>query len=98
KGSGGRGALIADSNPDGTSRGMVQLHQGAFSLGNGALLQVMRTMPSGGINQGIVDVPLDQGIQGALMAYMQESEQIVSVLAVGTVVSDGLIERAGGYL
>jgi molecular chaperone Hsp33 len=100
KGSGGRGALVADSHPDGSARGLVQLKQpkGSFALGPGSLLQVMRTMPSGGIHQGIVDVSAAGGLNQALMTYMQDSEQVVSVIAVGTVVEGDVIRRAGGYI
>lgn len=104
KGRGGRGALIADSHPDGTTRGLVQVRSdasdasSAFALGAGSLLQVMRTLPSGRIHQGIVDVSSARGLSQALMTYLQESEQIVSVLAVGTVVEQGFLERAGGYI
>jgi molecular chaperone Hsp33 len=104
KGQGGRGALIADSNPDGTTRGLIQVRpiasdpSSAFALGPGSLLQIMRTLPSGRIHQGIVDVSSAQGLSQALMTYLQESEQIVSVIAVGTIVEHDVLERAGGYI
>lgn len=100
KGAGGRGSLVADSRPGGATRGLLQQRAGSASLalGPGALLQMMRTMPSGSIHQGIVDVSSAGGLSQALMTYMQESEQVVSVVAVGNVVEDGSVTRAGGYM
>ena len=56
----------------------------AVTIGPGSLLQVLRTMPRGSIHQGVVEVPERAGISGALMAYMQESEQVASVISVCT--------------
>jgi molecular chaperone Hsp33 len=108
-----RGSLVADAHPDGTSRGLVNFGAGgrgaasfeeggaaepaAISL-RGALLQVMRTLPSGSLHQGVVEVPESGGISGALMAYMQESEQIVSTMAVSAIVERGEVVGAGGWL
>lgn len=104
KGQGGHGSLVADSNPDGTTRGLVQVRSAArdpssaFTIGPGSLLQIMRTLPSGRIHQGIVDVSSADGLSQALMTYLQESEQIVSVIAVGTLIERDVILRAGGYI
>lgn len=101
----GAGNLIADSHPDGTSRGLVHFGAGTeggaesdLSIAQGALLQVMRTLPSGAIHQGVVAVPEDSGVSGALMAYMQESEQIVTMISVSALRDDDGISAAGGYL
>lgn len=103
KGSSGKGSLVADSHPDGTSRGLVNFgskggHDERLILGRGALLKVMRTLPSGSLHQGVVEVPEGTGISGALMQYMADSEQIVSTIAVAALVDDGAVEVAGGYL
>jgi molecular chaperone Hsp33 len=100
KGAGGRGSLLADSHPSGKTRGLVQLPRGQRSvdLSQGAVMQVMRTMPGGRINQGVVEVPSSGGISQALRAYMQISEQVVSMLALGTVLEGNSVESAGGYL
>ncbi|MFT3772449.1 MAG: Hsp33 family molecular chaperone HslO [Minicystis sp.] len=97
----GGGNMVADSHPDGTSRGLVRFGAGkgaARAVGAGSLLQVMRTLPSGSLHQGVVAVPEGGGISGAFMSYMQDSEQIVSTIAVSTVVSDGEVVAAGGYM
>lgn len=91
------GSLVADSHPDGSNRGIVNLG-GAREvvIGEGSLLQVLRTMPRG-IHQGVVEVPQEGGINAALMAYMQESEQVASVISACTQVKGDTIARSGGY-
>jgi molecular chaperone Hsp33 len=100
KGSGGSGSLVADSHPSGKTRGLVQLSEGAteIDVGEGAIMQMMRTLPDGKINQGFVQVPAPGGISRALMEYMQTSEQVVSMLAMGTILEGGKVTAAGGYL
>lgn len=99
KGSTGRGSLVADAHPNGTSRGLVNVAQGReVQIGAGSLLQVMRTMPNGALHQGVVELPAGGGISGGLMAYMQESEQVVTMIAVTTLVDEGGVGRSGGYL
>ena len=100
KGSGGSGSLVADSHPSGKTRGLVQLSEGAteIDVGEGAIMQMMRTLPDGKINQGFVQVPAPGGISRALMEYMQTSEQVVSMLAMGTILDGNKVTAAGGYL
>jgi molecular chaperone Hsp33 len=100
KGSDGSGSLVADSHPSGKTRGLVQLGGGAreVSIGPGAIMQMMRTLPNGKINQGFVEVPESGGISRALMEYMQTSEQVVSMLAMGTLLERDRVSAAGGYL
>lgn len=100
KGAGGKGSLVADSHPDGTTRGLVQLKKtAAIDVTSGAVLQLMRTLPNGALHQGIVELPNDGNLSSGLMAYMEQSEQVVSVIAVG-VVGDVAqpCDRAGGYI
>jgi len=99
KGSGGSGSLVADSHPSGRTRGLVQLKPGReLELQQGAVIQMMRTMASGRIAQGLVELPAGGGISQALMEYMQTSEQVVSMVAVSTVVGDEGLVAAGGYM
>jgi molecular chaperone Hsp33 len=100
KGSGGSGSLVADSHPSGKTRGLVQLTSGSHevAIGPGAIMQMMRTLPNGKINQGFVEVPESGSISRALMEYMQTSEQVVSMLAMGTLLDEGRVSAAGGYL
>ena len=95
-----RSRLVADSHPSGATRGLVQaLEQTAeFEVGRGAVLQMMRTLQDGRVSQGLVEVPDHGTISRALMTYMQESEQVVTMLAVGTLLDDDRVISAGGYL
>lgn len=101
QGAGGKGRVVADSHPEGDTRGLVQIQTAdeRIALGEGALLQVMRTLPNGAVQRGVVDVAREGGISGALMQYMQGSEQVVSVISVITRVDDaGGITTASGYV
>ena len=69
-----------------------------IDVGAGATLQMMRTLANGAIHQGLVAFPTTGGISEALMAYMQTSEQVTSVVAVDTVVGDEGLLGAGGYM
>ena len=101
KGADGKGSLVADSHPSGSTRGLVQMAPGTteIRLGGDAMLQMMRTLPNGRINQGVVQVPEPGGISEALMAYMQTSEQVATMLAVNTLLDEGgNIRASGGYM
>jgi molecular chaperone Hsp33 len=100
KSRGGAGSLIADSHPSGKTRGLIQLEEGRreIDLSQGGILQIMRTMPSGRISQGVIEMPEGGAISEALMAYMQTSEQVVSMISVSTVVENREVVAAGGYL
>ncbi len=101
RGAHGSGSLVADSMKDGLTRGLLQLAEGkdTIELGDGALLQMMRTMPNGSVNRGVVHVPEGGGITEAMMEYMQTSEQVDTMLAVATVLDDeGNVAEAGGYI
>jgi molecular chaperone Hsp33 len=99
KGSSGTGSLVADSHPSGRTRGLVQLKGGReLELKQGAVIQMMRTLPSGRIAQGLVELPSGGGISQALMEYMQASEQVVSMVAVSTIVDAQGLVAAGGYM
>lgn len=91
--------IVADSFPDGTTRGLVQLRNGTdVALGSRAVLQMMRTLHNGQIQQGMVQASETGGISGALMEYMQASEQVISFAAVGAVARDDGAISAGGYI
>ena len=101
QGDDGKSRLVADTYPDGMTRGLVQLAKDAkaFTLEGSGVLQIARSLANGTIHQGIVSVPGTGSISSALMAYMQESEQVVTMIAVATVLGDdGAVKAAGGYL
>lgn len=93
--------LVADSAAQGHTRGLMQkkVAEAPLKWGQGALLQMMRTLHNGSINQGIVAVPEGGGVTQAMMAYMKTSEQVDTMLAVGTVLDPaGDVRVAGGYM
>ena len=91
------GSLVADSHPDGSNRGIVNLggHR-EVAIGAGGLLQVMRSTPKG-IHQGVVEIPASGGVSDALMAYMAGSEQVASVIATCTTMDGEHPARSCGY-
>ena len=97
----GQGQLVADSHPSGDVRGLIQRRTGQpqVEIGSGSTLRMLRSLQDGSINQGIVALGEKATISEGLMIYMQQSEQIVTMVAVGGVLgADGKISRAGGYL
>ena len=93
------GTMVADSNPGGTARGLIQLAKGHDEIRvSGGFLQMMRTLHDGRIQQGIVEIPGDGGVSAGMMRYMQSSEQVISVVAVGTLTHGERILESGGYL
>jgi len=92
--------MVVDSHPDGATRGLVQVPPGltAMPLAGGGLIQMMRTLHNGALHQGVVSVPDEGTIASALMRYMQESEQVVSMVDVGCVQDGDEVRLAGGYI
>jgi molecular chaperone Hsp33 len=101
RGAHGGCTLVGDSFPDGGTRGLVSYKQGenGLVLGGDAILQFMRSLPNGSVHRGVVQVPPEGGMAGALMAYMQDSEQILTVMGTCTLFDDaGEVRSAGGYV
>jgi molecular chaperone Hsp33 len=93
------GTLVADSLPEGLSRGLATPNDvvgGGFA--GDAVLQVNYTLPNGSLHQGVIDVPAAADVSSALMRYMHQSEQTVSMVVVEAVVEGGGLRAAGGYL
>lgn len=95
-----RARMVADTHPDGSTRGLLLPAEAqSMSLGNGAVLQIARTLHNGSLHQGVVQVPsATPTISAAFMTYMQESEQVVTVIAVGSHIAGGEVVAAGGYM
>ncbi len=100
QGDDGRSRIITDAQPDGTTRGLLQLGASMTNVALGAksVLQVARTLHNGAIHQGVVSVGEELGISGALMSYLQTSEQIVSMVAVGCRFEGEDLAGAAGYI
>ncbi len=95
-----RSRMIADTHPDGMTRGLVQIASDwtDFPIAERGLLQVARTLHNGALHQGVVQVPSSGKIADVFMGYMQESEQVTSMMAVGCLFDGSTVRAAGGYL
>jgi molecular chaperone Hsp33 len=94
------GQLVADSHPDGWTRGLLQHGAGKAEPNvrkTRATLQMMRTLPNSELHRGVVEVPESGNLSEAFMRYMQLSEQIVSMISLGSAVA-GERPAAGGYV
>jgi len=94
------GQLVADSHPDGWTRGLFQKGSGdapADIRKTQATLQMMRTLPNSDLHRGVVQLPENGNLSEGFMRYMQLSEQIVSMISLGSVVG-GQHPAAGGYV
>jgi len=101
RGKGGGCTLVGDSFPDGGTRGLVNLRQGHQNIefGDDAVLQFMRSLPNGNVHRGVVHMNANGGVSAGLMAYMQDSEQIVTMMSVCTLFdAAGSVRSAGGYV
>jgi molecular chaperone Hsp33 len=97
--SAGGGTVIADALPGGLTRGLVNPgSEQPIDLDSESTMQVSRTLANGDLHQGIVSVPADGTISDALMRYLQESEQVFSVIAVDAPTAGPAVRTAGGYL
>ncbi len=94
------GQLVADSHPVGWVRGLLQkgTEDATPNLQMpGATLEMMRTLPSSDLHRGIVEVPAGGNLSEAFMRYMQLSEQIVSMISLGSAL-EGSNPAAGGFV
>jgi molecular chaperone Hsp33 len=99
-GDGGRNRLVADAHPEGVTRGLVQIPRGATAavLDQLRQLTIMRTLHNRSIQQGHVEVPAGRPVADALMEYFRVSEQIASVVAVGSLLDGDRVVAAAGYI
>ncbi|MGH7440505.1 MAG: Hsp33 family molecular chaperone HslO [Polyangiaceae bacterium] len=95
----GASLFIGDSDPDGSARGLLTRKDtiAAGPIGGGTL-EVMRTLHNGELHRGTVQLPPGSTTSQALMVYLQESEQVVSMLSLGCVLGQDHVVAAGGYL
>jgi molecular chaperone Hsp33 len=92
-------SLVADAQPDGLNPGLVNPGDGApVSTEGDHLLQVNYTLLNGALHQGTVAVADGDDLATALMRYMKQSEQIVSMIAVTALPGPGGVRAAGGYV
>jgi molecular chaperone Hsp33 len=99
---------VGESSPDGGARGLLTRKEsagaaaspamGAASPVAGGVLEVVRTLHNGELHRGVVQVPPSGSTSQGLMIYLQESEQVASMLAVACVLGEDHVVAAGGYL
>ena len=92
--------MVADSHPDGGSRGLATHTGDAASPVSieGGVFEVVRTLYNGELHRGVVSVPFGGGMSEAVMTYLQSSEQVASMLSVACVLEGSKVVAAGGYL
>jgi molecular chaperone Hsp33 len=90
---------IGESHPDGGARGLLTRKdkQPATPIQLGTL-EVVRTLRNGELHRGVVQVPLGGTMSQALMVYLQESEQVLSMVAIACVLGEDHVVAAGGYI
>jgi molecular chaperone Hsp33 len=89
---------VGESHPDGGARGLLtRKGKGAPVSIKGGTLEVVRTLHNGELHRGTVRV-LGATVSQALMVYLQESEQVMSMLAIACVLGEDHVVTAGGYL
>jgi len=96
-----RARMVADTHPDGATRGLIQLPSETKELtfAKEGLLQIARTLHNGSLHQGVVRVPEGStNLSAGFMAYMQDSEQTTTMIAIGCHMSNGEVAAAGGYM
>jgi molecular chaperone Hsp33 len=97
----GASSWVGESHPDGGARGLFtrkDAHKDRTASIKGSTLEVVRSLRNGELHRGLVQVPIGGTMSEALMVYLQESEQVVSMLAVACVLGDDHVVAAGGYL
>jgi molecular chaperone Hsp33 len=94
------GAVVADSQPSGYTRGLIEYRESASSvaMGDGAQLKVVRRMHQGEPHQSVISTGRGDSVSDALMAYMQTSEQIFSVIVTQSLLSDAGVVASGGFI
>jgi molecular chaperone Hsp33 len=93
------GQLVADSLPEGLNRGIVNPGESTeVDAAGDHILQVNYTLPNGALHQGMVAVPDGDDMATALMRYMKQSEQIVSMIALTALPGPGGVRAVGGYV
>lgn len=93
------GSMVADSHPDGMTRGLVNLRgQSSLELGAQTQLRVVRELPNGELHQGVVATSAEHGLSASLTTYMARSEQVETVIGVGSIFEERHLVHAGGYI
>ena len=92
--------VVGDAHPQGRTRGLVSVanDETGLLLGDDSVLQVIRMLPNGEMHQGIVSAGLGEGVAGAIMTYLQQSEQVTSMVGIRCLMDQDRVVSAGGYV
>lgn len=94
-------SLMADAQPGGVTRGLISNKDAAdsFELGPTTALAVTRVLFNNELHQGVVSTRAEDGVEGAISDYFQQSEQVASVVRFAVVRGDdGEIRHVGGFV
>ena len=93
------GNIVADSHPDGTTRGLVRLKSEApIEMGESTHFSVHRTMFGGDLHQGVVETSANQSLADVVTGYLHRSEQISSVVGLSHSFDGDMLVSCGGYI
>jgi molecular chaperone Hsp33 len=94
------GRIAIDAQPEGKTRALIahNKRKTEVELGDGAQLEMVRTLPQQRGFRGVIEVPPGGTTAKALMEYMHASEQIVTMIAIATPFDGATLSRALGYL
>lgn len=91
------GTIVGDAWPDGGTRGLLR-STAEHGFSKGSRLHLMRSLPNGTLQQGVVEISNEHRVSGALNTYFAESEQVTSAVGIATVTSGDEVLMAGGYV
>jgi molecular chaperone Hsp33 len=94
------GRIAIDAQPEGKTRALIthNKHKTEVEFGEGALLEIVRTLPQQRGFRGVIEVAPGATVTQALMQYMHASEQIVTMIAIAAPFDGARLTRALGYL
>jgi molecular chaperone Hsp33 len=103
----GHATVVADSHPSPQDPAIGALTRGLSthgdetpalaSLGPETIMKVMRSLPRSELHQSVIAAE-GRSVSDAVMTYLQSSAQVFAMTGVATVVDDGHVVAAGGYL
>lgn len=94
------GQLLADSHPEGMTRGLAQLRdERPAQLPRETVVQVVRVLLNGELHQGVVETSPEESTSELLARYFAVSEQVTSWVGVCCALgADGRVAEAGGWV
>lgn len=95
----GRGSILVDAHPDGTTRGLLQKSADEpIEFGQNTNFAVHRALFGGDLHQGVVETSQGQLLSDVVTGYLDRSEQIASAVGLASQFEDQELVGAGGYI